>query len=97
MTERVEVDVAEPTFGIQVGRKGLIIHSPGKCAGQPCPFHNPSDHALKDAPMNVRLDRNALVERMCAHGVGHADPDSVDYFETVGKTGMGIHGCDGCC
>lgn len=95
--DRVKVDVAKGVLGIQIGKAWLRIHGAERCKGQPCPFHNPSDHALSGAPMNVRMDRNALVERMCEHGVGHPDPDSVDYFETVGKTGMGIHGCDGCC
>jgi len=91
------VNVAEPVFGIQVGKRGIRIHGPSKCEGRPCPFHNPSDHALKDALINVRMDRNALVERICEHGVGHPDPDSVAYFEQLGQTMVGIHGCDGCC
>ena len=72
-----------------------MIHSLNQCAGEFCPLHNPSEHKMKDWPTNIR-DSN-LVERMCEHGVGHPDPDSVAYFERRGITHMGIHGCDGCC
>ena len=36
-------------------------------------------------------------ERICEHGVGHPDPDSLEFFRSIGVTSMGIHGCDGCC
>lgn len=93
----LEVDVAAAPFGIQVGRRKVRVHPEGACAGEHCPFHNPSEHALKDAPMNIRFDRGALVERVCEHGIGHADPDSVAYFESRGQKMAGVHGCDGCC
>ena len=92
------VNVAEPVFGIQVGKANVRIHRSDACAGRHCPFHNPSEHALKDAPMNIRFDRRALVERMCPHGIGHSDPDSAAYLdEAYGETTNGVHGCDGCC
>lgn len=47
-------------------------------------------------PINIRYDRNCLVERVCKHGVGHPDPDSVAYLEEKGIDD-GVHGCDGCC
>ena len=25
-----------------------FVHHPDRCAGQPCPFHNPSDHHIRD-------------------------------------------------
>ena len=89
--------VAEPTFGFQVGAHPVNIHGPDRCAGTFCPFHNPSDHTLKNAPINIRMDKMALVERMCEHGIGHDDPDSVAYLESKGFSGYGVHGCDGCC
>lgn len=79
---------------------GTIVHTHGadECAGTHCPLHNPSDHPLNHAPMVFRMDRGGLIERMCEHGVGHPDPDSVWYFRTIqGDDTAGIHGCDGCC
>jgi hypothetical protein len=73
------------------------VHAAVACAGRPCPFHAPSDHPLKDAPINVRFDKHALVERFCEHGVGHDDPDSVAWLHSIGETWAGVHGCDGCC
>jgi len=73
------------------------IHHRDLCKGEKCCFHNPSDHPLKDAPMYIRYDKGALVERMCEHGIGHDDPDSVAYFHRQGEKWAGIHGCDGCC
>lgn len=72
------------------------IHSQKTCEG-PCPFHSPSDHPLKDAKIHIRDDKMMLVERICEHGVGHDDPDSVAYFKAHGEEWAGTHGCDGCC
>lgn len=72
------------------------IHEKTDCTG-PCPFHNPSDHPLKDAEINIRMDKSGLVERICEHGVGHDDPDSVAYFHSIDEKWAGVHGCDGCC
>lgn len=44
---------------------------------------------------NYRTDRG-LMERICCHGVGHPDPDSVSFGLKFGKD-ISIHGCDGCC
>lgn len=77
----------------------MQVHEAGTCAGQFCCIHNPSDHALKSAPLSWRGDRR-LMERICPHGVGHPDPDGLaadaallgyDPYE------RGVHGCDGCC
>lgn len=89
--------VAEPTFGAVTGRNIIAIHGRDRCAGSPCPFHNPSDHPLRYRPIIVRLDKMALVERLCEHGIGHDDPDSVAWLHSRGQVWAGIHGCDGCC
>lgn len=88
---------------------GVIVHDPELCEGRPCCFHNPSDHALKDASWHIRFDNpiykggrvHYLTERTCEHDVGHPDPDSVAYLiEVLGQeqgSAWGVHGCDGCC
>lgn len=89
---------AEPAFGIEMAKAKVHIHTADKCAGETCPFHNPSNHHMQDWPMLVRLDNWGLVERKCRHGVGHPDPDSVAFFERIAPdSGTSIHGCDGCC
>lgn len=84
----------------------MTVHSWKTCAGQPCPFHNPSGHHMADWPFTIRMDKWALVERVCVHGVGHPDPDSVLSIETrAAEQGLGdagwvsVHGCCGaaCC
>jgi len=74
-------------------------HHEAKCAGYACPIHNPSDHAMRDLPKSIR--ESGLIERICSHGIGHPDPDSVAYFERISppqqKGSWDIHGCDGCC
>jgi len=76
-------------------------HPKAVCAGDFCPFHNPSAHLMTDWPMNLRLDRSPLIERMCPHGIGHPDPDSLAFIERADpqreRAYEGIHGCDGCC
>lgn len=75
---------------------GMRVHDESTCK-PPCPFHSPSDHPLKDAPMHIRVDKDFLVERICPHGIGHDDPDSVAYMQEQGFSWAGVHGCDGCC
>lgn len=76
----------------------VVVHAPEVCDGEPCPFHNPSDHSMIDWPTLIRFDRHNLVERICPHGVGHPDPDSQAFWDRVRpQFAAGIHGCDGCC
>ncbi len=83
-------DPEDPTKWI-VGSAVLSnVHLPEKCAGSACVVHNPSNHHMRDWPLNWRDDRG-MMERICPHGVGHPDPDS--------QRSDGVHGCcnDGCC
>lgn len=85
------------TIGVGAINVPVITHGPDQCEGENCCFHNPSDHPLKDADMVLRLDKYALIERLCPHGIGHDDPDSVVWLHSRGQTWAGVHGCDGCC
>lgn len=77
--------------------KELInVHSRDRCEGQACVIHNPSDHKMRDWPLNWRGDRG-LMERICPHGIGHPDPDDLAYQDPDGSKAIGVHGCDGCC
>jgi len=96
-SEQVVMMIAEPVFGM-VMLEMVTVHAQSECAGEYCALHNPSDHPLRDAPMVLRLDKGALIERTCEHGVGHSDPDSVAFFTRIGKDPeMFDHSCDGCC
>lgn len=98
------VELSSPAPGVVV-----MNHAPSRCAGRACCVHNPSDHHMRDWPMTFRSDRAryvgdrvfVLTERICPHGVGHPDPDSMDYLRSIGSSdevaGEGIHGCDRCC
>lgn len=87
---------------IWVGPDGSIlenVHDRDLCQGRACCLHNPSEHRMRDWPLNWRNDWG-LMERLCPHGVGHPDPDDLAYGEsrTPGSSRWrGIHGCDGCC
>ncbi len=89
--------VAEPSHG-RTSREVLQTHGPGQCAGEHCALHNPSAHALNEAPLVWRGDKG-IMERTCRHGVGHPDPDSLDYLRGLGRDveWLEVHGCDGCC
>jgi len=78
--------MSKPTF---------IFHAPASCAGSACAIHNPSAHHMRDWPINAR--ESTLIERVCPHGIGHPDPDSLAYFKRRGWDGYGVHGCDNCC
>lgn len=85
----------------------LSTHGPLSCKwDEHCCIHKPSDHPLKDAPLNWRESgpfdwKPSHMERMCPHGIGHPDPDSLRFIESkmgtdVAET-VSTHGCDGCC
>lgn len=94
-------------------RAGLVVsnHSAAICAGSRCCIHNPSEHHMREWSMAYRTDRAlrcpthlvhglVLTERICPHGVGHPDPDSLSYLKEHDPEGWGawgIHGCDLCC
>jgi hypothetical protein len=79
------------------------VHKAAVCAGSHCAIHNPSDHPLKNARRVLRgpdpfsLKPVGFVERVCEHGSGHSDPDSVAFYDNNGHPGTGVHGCDECC
>lgn len=89
--------MAEPVVGRQLdGGAVLRTHPAAQCSGEHCVMHNPSDHHMRDWPLNWRGDRG-IMERLCPHGIGHPDPDSLAHLERVGTPDDGTHGCDGCC
>ena len=90
--------------GSWIREKGytLVTHAKDSCTGEWCCIHNPSPHPLWLAPLSWRGDRS-LMERICDHGIGHPDPDDLDYKrenmdpKIYEQYAFGIHGCDGCC
>ena len=79
----------------------LYAHLESECRGSVCALHNRSDHHMRDWPQHWRGDRG-LIERICPHGVGHPDPDSLARLNDRGLSAEavaaeGVHGCDGCC
>lgn len=96
---RFRVDMAaSPVYGIEMqGPFHISTHPPEKCAGRACVIHAPSEHHMRDWPLNWRADRY-LMERMCEHGVGHPDPDDVAYQKIARpEAAAGMHSCDLCC
>lgn len=78
--------------------KLVNVHAPEACEGHACCIHNPSDHHMRLWPQLWRDDRY-LMERTCAHGIGHPDPDHLAWVHRYPGVdpGYGVHGCDGCC
>jgi len=81
------------------------VHKRTVCEGSHCAIHNPSDHPLKDARIVLRhgspfsFKPHGFAERICEHGMAHSDPDSVAFYDSIGDTGHGMHGCcvEVCC
>lgn len=86
-------------FGQQIGPLDLQVHPPEKCEGRPCCIHAPSDHPMREWPLNLRADHGPVMfcERICPHGVGHPDPDDVAWHSSEGRGWIAVHGCDFCC
>ena len=87
--------------------QAVYVHDRAACAGNHCPVHNPSPHHMKSWKLHWR-DDSAIFERLCPHGIGHPDPDSIAYIRRVDSelgdgdkaAAMAVHprhGCDGCC
>ena len=72
------------------------IHNIEQCKGRNCTIHNPSKHHMTEWPLHWRSDRK-IFERICIHGVGHPDPDSLYYEELLNPEYCDTHGCCGCC
>lgn len=84
---------------IRVNGALIRTHGIDGCVA-PCAIHWPTGHRMVDYPQHWRDDR-ALMERICPHGIGHPDPDDLDYKRRTWGEGFvyfeSIHGCDGCC
>lgn len=80
----------------------LLVHAESLCANDAtCCIHKPSNHPMLAFSQQWREDAG-LMERVCAHGVGHPDPDDLafkksQYGDNYNKYAFGVHGCDGCC
>jgi hypothetical protein len=80
-----------------LGRRFERIHRIEQCQRRPnraCVFHAPSVHHMRNWPLHLR--ETGLIERLCPHGIGHPDPDSLAYF-LESDLDYSRHGCDGCC
>lgn len=77
----------------------IRAHKAGDCI-EPCTLHSPSNHHMVTWMLIWREDAGIL-ERLCPHGIGHPDPDMLNFFRRkLGKDEVHpgeIHGCDGCC
>ena len=77
----------------------LAVHERNSCTGS-CSIHSPSMHGMRKFKRLWRPDR-ALMERICPHGVGHPDPDDIEFKRRTKGSKFAetefVHGCDGCC
>lgn len=101
---KYEMEISSPRPGVVVANHAATV-----CQGGPCCIHNPSEHHMKEWQMVFRSDRAVLcpthgdhaltlTERVCKHGCGHPDPDSLAWLEEHDpEGGWGVHGCCGCC
>ena len=79
----------------------IMVHDKDKCQGEYCCIHRPSNHIMKDWPLHWRDDIQ-IMERICEHGVGHPDPDDLEFRKSQEQDEskhkyLGVHGCCGCC
>lgn len=79
---------------------GNVHQETEECLNKGCVIHAPSSHSMRDFPTHWRSDRG-IMERICEHGIGHPDPDDLNYIARSRglsvATGEAIHGCDSCC
>jgi hypothetical protein len=82
------------------GGRLVFVHTLKRCKGIPgkipCVVHDPVAGSWDDLELIFRGDRG-IFERICVHGVGHPDPNQIDFWKLAGQEFLGDHGCDGCC
>ena len=91
--------LSENSYDLGEGETIHNVHPPvSDCKQFGCALHAPTPHATDDLRLHLRQD-SGLMERICPHGVGHPDPDSMAYFlrRNPENKHIGDHGCDGCC
>lgn len=60
-------------------------HPEGKCAGETCVIHKPSNHKMRDWKTCWRHDRG-IVERLCPQcGRFVIDPDCLEFLAATGQ------------
>lgn len=83
-----------------------VVHNPSDHHMKAWPINYRFDRAARMPDRNLSGAVIAgpvfiLAERICPHGVGHPDPDSLDFARREGGEDFagaeGVHGCDGCC
>ncbi len=100
--------MADDELGLDSGTKDLIVlhdgttlttHGPARCLGPHCCIHNPSDHPLKDAPLQWMGGKLNMMFRVCEHEHLHPDPDSLDFHTALALARMGGYydGWHPCC
>ena len=76
----------------------LTTHKPNaECWELGCVIHCPTQSPANDGDWPYNWRENGVMERICPHGVGHPDRDSVNFHKRGGHDWVAIHGCDGCC
>ena len=88
---RITVETTD-FLGFSLGERSLRVHSPDQCTGRPCVIHSPSDHHMRDWPMQWRADKYRM-DRRCEHDCYHPDPDHMAYVRSLTPE----HDCDDDC
>lgn len=92
--------VEQNVYVTGTGQRLRGVHPASACEGRHCVVHNPSRHSMRFFATHWRSDRG-IMERICPHGVGHPDPDDMEFIRlTRGDDAArveSVHGCDGCC
>lgn len=87
------------------GRVLTNIHPEETCFLEFCSIHRPSDHPLRDAPMEW-FNEIAAMFRVCEHGFYHPDPDGLAFkmatgdwatVEAISSVHLMKENCDDCC
>lgn len=100
------MSVTTELFVDGLGRHVEVHERTQSCLDHSCCIHNPSAHPLAGAPLYWREAgpwdvKPSHMERICAHGIGHPDPDGLAHLCRIGKSDLAsvlaVHGCDGCC
>jgi hypothetical protein len=88
MPKRAMYDLQDPDSYdlVGMGTELIQVHPEWACVTESpdgCPIHAPSDHHMVAWDMHWN-NETRLVERICAHGLLHPDPDSAAWWARHG-------------
>jgi len=72
----------------------MNTHDSIECNGNVCPYHNRTNHHMREFRQIFSVVDGNIMCRICTHGIRHPDPDEP---KVISGQYNDNHECDACC